>query len=209
MEKVKILIVEDDAIVVLDIENRLKKLGYSVTAMTVYGEDAIKKVEEHNPDLVLMDIKLKGKMDGIEAAEIIRSRFETPVIFLTAYADEERLERAKLTIPYGYILKPFQDRDLKITIEMALYAGKVAAERKQAEEQRDKLVLELQDALARVKTLSGMLPICAHCKRVRDDKGYWNQIEAYIQDHSKAEFSHGICPECMKKHYPEYVVDDE
>ena len=134
MAKAKVLIVEDDVIVAMDIESRLKNLGYSVSGIANYAEKAIEKVEELDPDLVLMDIVLKGEMDGIEAAEIIRSRFEIPVVFLTAYADEKRFERAKLTIPFGYILKPFQDRDLKITIEMALYAAKVDAKRKQAEE---------------------------------------------------------------------------
>ena len=75
--------------------------------------------------------------------------------------------------------------------------------RKQAEKEREKLIQELQEALTKVKKLSGLLPICASCKKIRDDKGYWNQIEGYIRDHSEAEFSHGICPECMKKLYPD------
>ena len=79
---------------------------------------------------------------------------------------------------------------------------------KRAQEERERIISELQEALAKVKTLSGLLPICAHCKRVRDDQGYWNQIEAYIRDHSEAEFSHCICPECMKKHFPEFCEDD-
>jgi hypothetical protein len=91
---------------------------------------------------------------------------------------------------------------------MALYSAKIDAERKRMEEElrleRDKL----KDALAEVKTLSGMLPICANCKKIRDDKGYWTQIEAYIRDHSEVEFSHGICPKCQKKMYSEYYEDD-
>jgi len=75
---------------------------------------------------------------------------------------------------------------------------------KQIEIERERLIEDLQQALSRIKTLSGLLPICASCKRIRDDQGYWNQIEAYIQSHSAAEFSHGICPECMKKHYPDF-----
>jgi PAS domain S-box-containing protein len=81
-------------------------------------------------------------------------------------------------------------------------------ERKRVEEQKEKLIRELQDALAKVKTLTGLLPICASCKKVRDDKGYWTQLEAYIRDHSEAEFSHGICPECMKKLYPDFAGDE-
>ena len=78
----------------------------------------------------------------------------------------------------------------------------------QAEKEREKLILKLQEAFDNIKTLSGLLPICSNCKKIRDDKGYWNQIESYIRDHSEAEFSHGICPECAKKYYPDYIDDD-
>jgi len=133
MSQPKILIVEDDGIVAMDIEKRLKNFGYDVCGKISYAEKAIEAVKEENPDLILMDIVLKGDMDGIEAAEIIQSRFKLPVIFLTAHADEQRFERAKIAIPFGYILKPFRNRELKITIEMALYKSRVDAKRKQAE----------------------------------------------------------------------------
>jgi PAS domain S-box-containing protein len=81
--------------------------------------------------------------------------------------------------------------------------------RKLAENEREKLINELQEALAEVKRLSGLLPICSHCKKIRDDKGYWNRIESYLRDHSNAEFSHGICPECAKKYYPDFNLYDE
>jgi two-component system, cell cycle sensor histidine kinase and response regulator CckA len=128
MSKTKILIVEDDGIVSMDIESRLENFGYDVCGKTGYAEKAIEKIEELEPDLVLMDIVLKGEIDGIEAAKIIQSQFHLPVIFLTAHADEKRFERAKVANPFGYILKPFRDRELKITIEMALY--KVHADQK-------------------------------------------------------------------------------
>jgi len=82
-------------------------------------------------------------------------------------------------------------------------------ERKQAEEERERLIQELEDALTKVKTLSGLIPICSSCKKIRDDKGYWNQIEAYIKEHSDADFSHGFCPECMKKLYPEFTKKED
>lgn len=136
MAKANIMIVEDDAITALDLENQLKNLGYGVSAKVSRGEDAIQKAKENTPDLVLMDIILKGELDGIEAAKEIHTLFDIPVIFLTAYADKDRLKRAKLANPYGYILKPFQDKDLEVTIEMALYVAKVDAERKQVEEEQ-------------------------------------------------------------------------
>ena len=117
----RILVVEDENIVALDITNRLKKLGYDVPAVSSSGEDAINKALELRPDLILMDIRLKGEMDGVTAAEKIRSQLEVPIIYVTAYADETTLERAKITAPYGYLLKPFEERELHSTIEMALY----------------------------------------------------------------------------------------
>jgi PAS domain S-box-containing protein len=134
MAKANIMIVEDDAITAMDIEKHLKNLGYGVSAKVSYGEDSIQEAKENTPDLVLMDVVLKGEVDGIEAAEKIRTQFDIPVIFLTAHADKERLKRAKLSMPYGYILKPFEERALKVAIEMGLYVAKVDVERKQAEE---------------------------------------------------------------------------
>jgi len=102
----------------------------------------------------------------------------------------------------------YTETDLRLTervgnqIAGAIANAQLFIEHKRAEEEREKLIHQLQDALTKVKTLSGLLPICASCKKIRDDKGYWNQIESYIRDRSEAEFSHGICPECMKKLYP-------
>jgi CheY-like chemotaxis protein len=120
MYETKILIVEDQTIVALNIKSQLKNMGYAVPGTAVSGEEAIKEAELTNADLVLMDIMLKGDMDGIEAARIIKSRFGTPVIYLTACTDFETLERAKQTDPEGYISKPFKEEDLCKNIEDAL-----------------------------------------------------------------------------------------
>ncbi len=121
MAKVKILIVEDESIVAKDIQNSLKKIGYQINAIVNSGDKAIREVEENKPDIILMDIMLKGSMTGIEAAKQIKDRFSIPVIFLTAYADDTTLNKAKITEPYGYIIKPFREKELQTTIEMALY----------------------------------------------------------------------------------------
>jgi two-component system, cell cycle sensor histidine kinase and response regulator CckA len=134
MTKTNILVVEDEAIVAQEIKISLQNMGHSVASIASRGEEAIGKAEAIRPDLILMDIQLKGEMDGIEAADAIQSRFGIPVIFLTAYDDDERLKRAKFTLPYGYVLKPFRDRELRIAIEMALYAADMNARRIQAEE---------------------------------------------------------------------------
>ena len=321
----KILIVENESIVAEDVKQILERLGYPVVGKASTCEDALLTAEQTQPDLVLMDIMLDGAHDGIEAAEQLKNRLRIPVVFLTAYAEDSTLQRAMSTEPFGYLVKPFEERELHSTIEMALYRhrmdnqlrqtntflrsiiessssisitstdaegmvlywnsgaerlfgysaeeivsrknidilyprdepetatavremkdwvfgrkkpvhreikevtkdgrkvwisitasprfddlrnvigalgiGEDITERKQAEEDRGRLIKDLQEALANVKTLSGLLPICASCKKIRDDKGYWNQIEAYVQQHSDASFSHGICPECMEKYY--------
>lgn len=121
MSRNNILVVENEAIVSKDIQQSLKKLGYNVVGAVDTGEKSIAKANETKPDLVLMDIMLKGDMSGIEAAEEIRNALHIPVIYLTAYADESTLSKAKVTEPYGYIIKPFKEIDLRTSIEMALY----------------------------------------------------------------------------------------
>lgn len=121
MASTKILITEDEGIVALDLQSTLEGMGYSVVAVASSGEEAIEKAEKTQPDLVLMDIMLAGDMDGVTAAEQIHDQLHIPVIFLTAYADDHILERAKRAEPYGYIIKPFkEDREVHIAIEMAL-----------------------------------------------------------------------------------------
>lgn len=142
-----ILIVEDEVIIAEDIRKNLQKLGYLVPSIASSGEEAVKKVEETNPDLVLMDIVLKGKMDGIEAADKIRSRFNIPVVYLTAYADDETLERAKITEPFGYIIKPFSERELHVTIEMALMKYRMEKKLKESKEWFNSTLKSISDAV--------------------------------------------------------------
>jgi len=148
MEKARILIVEDEAIIAMEVESQLQSLGYDVTSIVDTGVKAIKKAEEDKPDIILMDIRIKGKMDGIGAAEAIRSQFGIPVIFSTAYLDEERIEQAKITMPFGYVLKPIQERDLRVTLEMALYVAKVDIKRKLIEGRYMNLVNILDSGVA-------------------------------------------------------------
>ncbi len=121
MAKIKVLIVEDESIVAKDIQLSLKKLGYIVIGIEKSGEGAILKAQNSSPDIIIMDIMLKGEINGVEAAEKIRKEFNIPIIFLTAYADENTLSKAKISEPYAYIIKPFKEIDLHTSIEMALY----------------------------------------------------------------------------------------
>jgi len=124
MTKANVLVVEDEFIVSKDIQSSLKKLGYHVVGAAPSGEKALEILAENTPDIVLMDIMLKGEMNGIETAEVVKNQYSIPVIYLTAYADEATLAKAKVTEPYGYILKPFKEIDLHTSIEMALYKHK-------------------------------------------------------------------------------------
>ncbi|NNF01221.1 MAG: response regulator [Bacteroidia bacterium] len=121
MDKIKILVVEDESIVAKDIQNTLVNLGYEVPATASSAETAFERLGEFRPDLVFLDIRLKGDIDGIQIAEKIKAEYRIPVIFLTSYVDKATLERAKITEPYGYLVKPFNESDLQTTVEMALY----------------------------------------------------------------------------------------
>lgn len=310
MAKQKILIVDGEIIIARELEASLIGFGYEVTGIASTGREAIALAEQTAPNLILIDIALQGDLDGIEAAAEIQKRRLTPIIYLTAHTDEETLQRAKMTRPSGYIVKPFTERELRANIEMALYkdeslrreheleerffavsidmlcfldfngyfkrlgraweqtlgfsidellskpfiefvhpddrertlsqnrqvrAGGRArsfenrylckdgsykwllwnsvpdpehqiiyavardiTESKQEQEKREQLVQELQAALAEVKTLQEILPICSYCKKIRNDKNYWQSVDAYISQHTNTRFSHGICPGCYK-----------
>ena len=142
MSKTNILIVEDESIVAKDIQHSLKKLGYNVVDIVSTGENAITAATEKKPDLVLMDIMLKGAMSGIEAAHVIKEKLNIPVIFLTAYADESTFNKAKITEPYGYIIKPFKEVDLHTSIEMAIYKHEKVSE---VQKERDFLYYSVEN----------------------------------------------------------------
>jgi signal transduction histidine kinase len=132
MDRPRILVVEDEFIVAEDIAEKLRTLNYEVVDIVGSGEDAIEICQTSNPDLVLMDIVLLGDIDGIDAAETIWHQHSIPVVYLTAYADDNTLERAKLTEPFGYLLKPFQEKDLRAAIEIALSRHQVEVQTRQA-----------------------------------------------------------------------------
>lgn len=190
MDKPKIMVVEDEFIIASEIQKALEKNGYDVVAVESSGEAAIKNVAKVKPELILMDIMLNSEMDGIKTAMHIHSKSNIPIVYLSSYSNKEILEDAKLTEPYGYLVKPFNENELRTTIEMSLYKSKMEKERQKHQD--------------KIKILQGFLTICAYCKKIRDDKGYWKNVAEYIRDHSEAEFSHGICPDCMKKNYPDF-----
>ncbi|MFC1898444.1 response regulator [Candidatus Cloacimonadota bacterium] len=313
----RILIVEDEMMISEDLKRTLTGFDYNIIGVFEKGEDVLHEISVLKPDLMIMDIQLEGKLSGIDTARMIRNKQDIPVIFLTAYADDVTIETAKSAEPYSYIVKPFDEKELKASIEMtmlrhesqkalklsntkfeSLFMGipepavyldntyrivdinkrfteffgynldevrgklildlivpetrikeakeltlnskscfidtvrknkagelldvaissaqikvdekqtgtfiiyKDISKRKEIEEEREKLISDLKHALEDVKTLSGLIPICSHCKKVRDDSGYWEQVEYYLAKYTNADFSHGICPDCMKQYYP-------
>ncbi|MEB3886103.1 ATP-binding protein [Lyngbya sp. CCY1209] len=152
MSEISILIVEDELLIAKGLARKLKKLGYGVADIVSSGDKALEAVEANKPDLVLMDIVIKGDMDGIETATKIHEKYGTPVIYVTAYADDSTLERAEFTGSYGYILKPFKDREVHATIRMAM--------RKYQEQMKVKQSLDLAEASREEK--SRLLSIASH-----------------------------------------------
>jgi len=153
MDSSRILITEDESIVAWDLKTTLEGLGHTVTAVAASGEESIRKAEETRPDLVLMDVMLKGDMDGVEAAGHIRERFNIPVVFVTANADDTILARAKETEPYGYIIKPFKEREVCATVEIALRKRALDEELRKYRDHLGELVQERTTELAQANEL--------------------------------------------------------
>jgi len=147
LSETKILVVEDEAVTSMDLRRSLTDLGYNVCAIAPTGELAVKNAGDLHPDIILMDIMLAGKMNGIEAAEIIKAKYRIPIIYLTAYSDDNFLARAKITEPFGYILKPFRELELKTNIEMALYKHSMENALRVSEETTRVLLNAIDDIL--------------------------------------------------------------
>lgn len=175
----------------------LDKAGHRVS-MAMDGAQALAMVAREAPDLVLLDVMMPG-MDGLEVCRRLKAdpaTREIPVIFLTAKAELEDLQEGFRTGAVDYLTKPFRGGELLARVATHLSL-------QQALQRERELRRSLEETLAQVKTLSGLLPICAKCKKIRDDNGYWNQIENYLAQHASVDFTHGICPECSKEMYPE------
>ena len=196
----KIMIAEDDLTSRTLLTAVLKKQGHEVEA-TVNGAEAWRAMQQPDaPRLAILDWMMP-ELDGVEVCRRIRAlQTDQPpyIIMLTAKSEKENIVTGLEAGADDYLAKPYDPGELYARVEV----GRRMLELQAA--MADK-VQELQNALNDVRTLRGIIPICASCKNIRDDRGYWNKVEAYIRDHSEAEFSHGICPECMKKLYPEFV----
>lgn len=190
----RLLVVEDEPLVADSLLLVLRRLGYTVAALVDNGEEAVKKTFELVPDLVLMDISLRGDMDGAEAARQIRLTTGRPVVFLSGRSDPLTLKKARECEPYGFILKPCGERELLVQIDLAIYRHQVETERALARR-------EQEIAHENLKSLRGLLPICAGCKKIQETDGKWKGMEDFFKEHANIEFTHGFCPECESRLY--------
>jgi AmiR/NasT family two-component response regulator len=190
-----VVIAEDDFLVATEVVRILEALGCEVVGTARDGGQAVEQVRRLSPDLALLDVQMTP-IGGLEAARRIRDACPVPVIMLTAYESPELVTEASEAGAAAYVTKPPDRGELQraITIATARFADLVALRKVNA---------ELKKALDEVKTLTGLLPMCCFCKKVRTDEGYWQQVDAYITTHTTAKVSHGFCPECARKHYPE------
>lgn len=229
MEKQKILIIDDDPNIRKTLSDILKVKGYESYAAKD-GAEGLSFLEQFPINVAVIDLGLPD-VSGLEILSRIKTNSPSiEAIILTGNASLNSAVVATNRGAFSYLVKPYDADQLMLQIKLALEKQKAQetiaqhiigvermnvqlseanaelikeiAERKRVEEERERLIVELKEALNKIKTLSGLLPICMDCKKIRNDEGYWEQIEVYIRDRSEADFSHSICPECMKKRYP-------
>lgn len=200
---IAILYVEDDAAAQDEVRDLLRDRVREIH-VAKNGAEGLEQFRRHAPDLVVTDIRMPI-MDGLQMAKAIRAiDSAVPIIVTTAHSDTVfLLDAIDIGIDY-YVVKPIASKKLMAAVEKCVTIIENEGAAKRYNEERERLIGELQKALAEIKTLHGILPICSHCKKIRDDKGSWTQMEAYISEHTDAEFSHGLCADCAKKHYPEH-----
>jgi AmiR/NasT family two-component response regulator len=192
----RVLIVDDQESIRELLRRQLEKIGHTVVGKASNGLQAVELTGSLHPDVVLMDIEMP-KMDGLEATRIIMDKYPRPVVLLTSHDDPEMVRRASQAGAGAYLLKPPSAEEIERTmiIAAARFADLMELRR---------LNSELKEALDNVKVLSGLLPICANCKSIRNDRGYWEAVEEYITENTEAHFSHSLCPACIDKLYPDY-----
>jgi PleD family two-component response regulator len=197
-----ILIVDDAPENLRLLSEMLTKQGYMVRPATS-GRLALSGAQAIKPDLILLDIDMP-EMDGYETCRMLKTNKTTrdvPIIFISALNETHDKIKAFDLGGVDYIAKPFQVEEVQARVKTHLLLSRLQSQLTQQVEEERRLKEKLQQSLDKVKTLSGLIPICANCKKIRNDKGYWNILESYIEKHSEATFSHSICPKCSEDFY--------
>ncbi len=212
----KILIVDDSIPFLNALEVILREAGYMDIVVKKSAPEAIEYLLSSNcrepgshVDIILMDVIMPG-MDGLEAVRSIKANNklrDIPIVMVSVEDEEMKIKQAFDEGAIDYIRKPIKKLELLARVRSILRLKEETDHRKAHERELEKTVEQLRAAISDLKILSGLLPICSYCKKIRDDKGYWQQVDKYIADHSAAGFSHSICPECLKEHYPDYADD--
>jgi AmiR/NasT family two-component response regulator len=190
-----VIVADDDYMVCRGVIRAAESAGVKVVGIAADGEEALHLVKRLSPNAAILDIEMP-RLDGLGAARRIRDEQPTPIVILTAHDSPELVAEAVELGVGAYLTKPAESGSL-------LRAVEIAVARHTDLMQLRRLNGELQRALEEVKTLRGILPICAHCKRIRDESGAWHQVEAYITRRSEAKFSHGMCPDCLRREFPD------
>jgi len=211
-KKSKILVVDDIADNIEIVREILNSRGYEVhTAES--GHKAIKKASNTEYDLIILDVMMP-EIDGYEVCRQLKKNTKTkeiPVIFLTAKTYINDMVKGFKAGAVDYITNPFRSEEITIRVHTHIELKKTKDSLKEEVKKEKKLSAELKEALAKVKTLSGLLPICCYCFKIKDTEGYWRRVDEYIRKHADVEFSHGICDECSKKVFKELddMIKDE
>ncbi len=198
---IRLVVAEDDFLVAEEIKRLLRGSNFAIAGEAGDGQEALRLVEELKPDAVLMDIRMPV-MDGLTAALRITEKQPTPIVIMTAYESEELVRQASEAGVASFLTKPpaLAEIERAITIALARHADLMELRR---------VNQELRQALAEIKTLRGILPICSFCKKIRTPDGQWEDVATHILKHTEARPSHGLCPDCYKKHYPELQDNKE
>ncbi len=220
LKSMQIKIIDDDMMSIELMKSLLEENGFTNIHTYSSARKGLEAIYRHRPDLVLLDIVMP-EMDGFSFCKRLRADDQMrylPVIMISGAGLEadKTIQKTSEVGSTDFITKPIRAVDFLARVRSALTLKHAydcmeaeLKKRREAEKEQQRLIEELREALAKVKTLSGFLPICSACKKIRDDKGYWKQIENYICEHSEAEFSHSICPECARQRYPEFNLYSE
>lgn len=198
-QTVRILLAEDDYLVCEEIKRALRELPHELVGEADNGEEAVRLACDLKPDVVLMDIKMP-RVDGLEASRRIQRQCPAPIVILTAHESRDLLEEARNAGVGAYLTKPPRSGELTRAIAIATARHADLMELARINEQ-------LRQSLEEIKSLRGILPVCSYCKKVRNDQGYYEQLEQYLHEHAGMDFSHTICPRCVEKHFPEYAQE--
>ena len=208
-EEKRILVVDDHPNNLRVLTNTLNQAGYQ-TLIANSGDRALYQISNQPPDLILLDVMMPG-IDGFETCRRLKANPDTaqiPVIFMTALNDIDNKIVGFEAGAVDYITKPFQIKEVLVRVDTHLTIARLQQQLEVQNAQLQEKNAELEAALDTVNLLSGMLPICANCKKIRDDTGYWEDVAVYVHEHSEVEFTHGICPDCIETLYPD-IYDDK